>query len=205
MSFRSRPYSSKIPSVHPATTVLASGFESQQIIPSAPNPPQYSSSVYSNLMWQANRVMVNNESSQKTLVCYLPKSELNTTEIVSCVVEKGGPTLVYTTDSSAATIPEGAIIDSIEFFGYDNFTTKDVFSIGLGQLNEDISFPLIQKTTAAIANERVGGCRDFISYSNDGNNLKNIVICNSHVNVELGEPVTHGGLQIVIRYHMKML
>lgn len=168
-----------------------------QLTPSAPQ--QYS---YSSLMWQANRV--SEEPRFKTLVCYLPTTETSA-EVVSCVCEKGGGRLVFTTDSSAATIPEGAIIDSIEFFGYDNFSTKDTFSIGLGQLNEDISFPLIQNTTAAIANERVGGFRNFISCGNDGKNLKNIVICSSHVNVELGEPVTQGGLQIVISYHMKML
>lgn len=138
---------------------------------------------------------------QRTLVCYIPVGM--DAGIVSCTQVRGGGKLVFTTDHRCAIVPAGAIIDSVEFFGYDNFGTKDVFSIGLGQLNTDITFPLVQNADSTIANEKMGGCRDFISCEPDGKNLKNIVVYDSHVNVDLGKPVTNGGLQIVVRYHMK--
>lgn len=141
--------------------------------------------------------------SQQVLVCYLP--EHSTDGVFSCTREKGGDKIIFTTDHRSAIIPAGAIIDSVEFFGYNGFVTKDVFSIGLGQLNSDITFPLIQDSDSMIANERVGGCRDFLSFDRDGKNTRNIVICDSNVNVVLSSPVTSGGLQIVIRYHMKLI
>lgn len=140
---------------------------------------------------------------QQLLTCYLP--ERSSDGVVSCTREKGGDKIIFMKDHRSAIIPAGAIIDSIEFFGYNGFSTKDVFSIGLGQLNSDITFPLIQDSDSMIANERVGGCRDFFSFDRDGKNTRNIVICDSNVNVVLSSPVTSGGLQIVIRYHMKLI
>jgi hypothetical protein len=143
------------------------------------------------------------DRSQQILVCYLPE---HTSEgVYSCTQEKGGDKLIFTTDPRSAIVPAGAIIDSIEFFGFNGFVTKDVFSIGLGQLNTDITFPLIQDADETIANERVGGCRDFFSFDRDGKNVRNIVLCDSNINVMLSSPVTQGGLQIVIRYHMKII
>ena len=116
---------------------------------------------------------ISNESrNYKVLVCYLPfvKDE----GIISCTLEKNSDKIVFTTDHRNAIVPSGAIIDSIEFFGLDSFETKDVFSIGLGQLNSDIMFPLIQDTDSSVANERVGGYRDFISCNPNGKNIKNI-------------------------------
>lgn len=143
--------------------------------------------------------------SQKTLVCYVPTGDDVTPDdtVLTCTLDKSGSRIVYLTDPRAATIPSGAIVDSIEFFGYDGFATKGKFSIGLGQVNTAITFPLVLDTDSSIANERVGGCIDFFSVSSDGKTLKNIVLCSSNVNVDLEEPITNGGLQIVIRYHMK--
>lgn len=143
--------------------------------------------------------------SQHILVCYLPDIPDDDEGVISCTLKRKGEKLVFTTDNRAAMIPEGAIIDSVEFFGINGFITKEVFSIGLGQLNTDISFPLVQDTNSTIANESVGGCRDFLSYDRDGKNIRNIVICNSNINVDLGAPVIHGELQIVVKYHMKVV
>lgn len=145
------------------------------------------------------------EHAQKTLVCYIPSNISDERKIITCTRINGGSKLVYLTDPRAAVLKSGSIIDSVEFFGFNNFTTKDSFSIGLGQMNNDISFPLVIDTTADIANERVGGCIDFISMCHDGKNMKNIVLYDSCVNVDLNEPVTAGGLQIVIRYHSKYI
>lgn len=138
--------------------------------------------------------------AQKSVVCYTPK---NSHDIVSCTSARNGDVLLFLNDPRAVTIPAGAIIDNVEFFGVAGFSTKDVFSIGLGQMNQDISFPLIVDADPAMANERAGGCRDFISVHPDGRNDKKIVLTNSYINVELGQPITSGYLQIIIRYHLK--
>jgi hypothetical protein len=140
--------------------------------------------------------------STNILTCY---TVVQADGVTSCAKSSGCNKLVMTTDSQLASIPAGAIIDSIEFFGVDSFTTKDTFSIGLGQLNQGMSFPLIQDADAAIANERVGGCREFSSSRSDGKNDKNIVLCDSTINIETTQPITLGYLQIVIRYHFKMI
>lgn len=141
--------------------------------------------------------------SQKILTCYTPK---NSSGIVSCVSDnKDEDKVLFVKDKRAAIVPNGAIIDSIEFFGADNFYTKDYFSIGLGQLNQDISFPLIVDADSDTANEKVGGCRDFYSVQSNGKNDKNIVLMPSYVNVELQQPIVSGYLQIVIRYHTKII
>lgn len=147
--------------------------------------------------------VMNDVRAQQILVCYLP--EHSNEGVYSCTREKDGDKIIFTTDHRAAIVPAGAIIDSIEFFGYNGFTTKDVFSIGLGQLNSDITFPLIQDTDSMIAQERVGGCRDYFSFDRDGRNTRNIVICDSYVNIVLSSPVIQGGLQVVVRYHMKLI
>ena len=160
---------------------------------------------YADLTAQALSVAASNEPrNQKVLVCYLPiTSDIGT---ISCTLEKGVDKLVFTTDHRKATIPANSIIDSIEFFGLDGFSTKDVFSIALGQLNSDVNaFPLVVDTDCSIANERMGGCRDFVSCASDGKNNRNIVIYDSIVNVDLQAPVIQGGLQIVIKYHSKLV
>jgi hypothetical protein len=109
-----------------------------------------------------------------------------------------------TTDNDLVTIPANAIIDSIEFFGFDGFATKESFSIGLGQLNHDLLLPLIIDTTHTIANEYNGGCREFLSDSHDGGkNNKTLVYANSFVNVIFKDPILSGYLQIIIKYHLK--
>lgn len=138
----------------------------------------------------------------KVLICYTP---INACDVASCVYQRNTDPLVFTTDTRAAMIPAGAIIDSVEFFGVDDFITKGVFSIGLGQLNQNLSFPLIVESNITISNERVGGCRSFLTTSPDGYNEKTIVLCDSNVNVEFTNPVSSGFLQIMIQYHMKML
>lgn len=209
MSFSSRSYISKMPSV-----VVDYCDPPHASFSTTMPPPAGAAPTYADLRHLVSAEF-NNPTNRRMLTCYLPceareardeeSNDLSTTRIVSCVLNKCNGTIVFTTDINAAIIPSGAIIDSVEFFGYDTFVTKNDFSIGLGQLNCDISFPLIQNTTSTIANERVGGCRDFISCAQDGKNIKNVVLTNSHVNVELSSPVTSGGLQIVVHYHMKMI
>lgn len=197
-SARSMPYS--ITTFHQIDNdnILSSPFSStaapSTIVPSAPMSYLYNNE-YTTCSTACKR-------AQKILVCYTPK---NAAGIVSCVSDRDGDALIFTTEERAVMIPSGAIIDSIEFFGLDNFSTKDVFSIGFGQLNQDITFPLVIDTDSGIANERVGGCRDFSSCQSNGANTKNIVIIPSYINVELNQPITSGSLQIVIRYHLRII
>lgn len=154
---------------------------------------------------QENRIGVNRcnvcpDNGQKTLICYTPKGAEGT---VSCLKKAGSVKSTMTTDSNLAMVPANAIIDSIEFFGTGAFSTKDEFSIGLGQLNQGLSFPLIEETNDEIANEKIGGCRQFLSYRPDGRTDKNVVLYASNVNVSFNQPVVSGGLTIVIRYHVK--
>lgn len=142
------------------------------------------------------------ERSQKVLTCWTP---ICASDVTTCIMDRFGKRLVFTNDVNAAVIDAGAIIDGIEFFGIDGFSTKDVFSIGLGQMNKDITFPLIVDAEPITANEKVGGCRDFLSTQENGKNDKNMVLFPSYVNVQLNQPITCGQLQVVVRYHLKIV
>lgn len=141
------------------------------------------------------------EGPFKTLVCFTPKNAQGTVSLTKTPASTGKKTV--TTDANLVTIPANAIIDMVEFFGVNNFSTKGTISIGLGQLNDAIMMPLIENTDAAIANERIGGCRQFLSNSPNGKNIKNLVLFQSNINVVLEHPITSGTLQVVIHYHMK--
>lgn len=139
-------------------------------------------------------------SKRVTIQCFTPR---NATGTVSLVNTSASTSRKITIDQNLALIPANAIIDKIEFFGVNGFATKGTFSIGLGQLNGSILTSLIENTTAAIANERVGGCREFSSVAADGKNTKTLVLLQSNINVVLEHPVTAGNLQVVIEYHVK--
>ena len=139
-------------------------------------------------------------SKRTTIQCFTPRNAAGT---VSLVNTTSSTSRKITTDQNLATIPANAIIDKIEFFGINGFTTKGNFSIGLGQLNGSIMTSLVENATAAIANEKVGGCREFTSNAADGRNVKTLVLLQSNVNAVLEHPVTTGNLQVVIEYHLK--
>jgi hypothetical protein len=140
------------------------------------------------------------ESKRVAIQCFTPRNASGT---VSLVNTASSTSKKITTDENLATVPANAIIDKIEFFGTKGFATKGNFAIGLGQLNGSIMVPLIENATAAIANEKVGGCREFASNAADGNNSKTIVLLKSNVNAVLDNPVTAGSLHVVIEYHLK--
>ena len=140
-----------------------------------------------------------NSFNKTILQCYIPKNANGTVSLV----KKMTTPRKMTNDQNLAIIPANAIIDKIEFFGINGFSTKDTFSIGLGQLNGHIMTCLVENTTAAIANEKVGGCREFISESLDGKNSKTLVLIPSNVNIVLENPVTSGSLLVIIEYHLK--
>ena len=139
-------------------------------------------------------------SKRVTIQCFTPR---NATGSVSLVNTISTTSRKITTDQTLSHVPANAIIDKIEFFGVNGFATKGTFSIGLGQLNGNILTPLIENTTAVIANEKLGGCREFASNSADGKNNKTLVLLQSNVNVVLENPITAGSLQVIIEYHVK--
>jgi hypothetical protein len=139
-------------------------------------------------------------NNRRTTQCFTPR---NATGTVSLVTTASATSRKITTDQNLAVIPANAIIDKIEFFGINGFATKGSFSIGLGQLNGTIMASLIENATAMIANEKVGGCREFISNGADGKNSKILVLLQSNVNAVLENPITAGNLQVIIDYHMK--
>lgn len=132
--------------------------------------------------------------------CFTPRDASGT---VSLVKTTSSASKKITTDENLATVPANAIIDKIEFFGANGFATSKNFSIGLGQLNGTIMVPLIDDATAATANNKVGGCREFASNAADGTNSKTLVLVKSNVNAVLEAPVTAGNLHVVIEYHIK--
>lgn len=103
-------------------------------------------------------------------------------------------------DPNLCILPANSIIDSIEFYG-NNLETKGVFNIGFGQLNENASTLLINRSTAAIANERQGGCRFFVPSALDGSNDRIQTLFDTPVNVCLEHSITCGSLKVVIKYH----
>jgi hypothetical protein len=143
------------------------------------------------------------ESYFKHITCYTPQASTATGEVVSLVQHPSNPKCAVMTNPALAIIPANAIIDMIEYNGINAFSTKGEFNVGLGQLNHTITFPLIEGGTATIANEKVGGCREFRSTSADGENGKNIVLYASNVNISLESPIQSGNLRVDIVYHVK--
>jgi hypothetical protein len=136
------------------------------------------------------------------IVCYTPKNAAGTVSLL-----KNPNTLMkktLTTDQDLVIVPSNAIIDCIEFFGFNNFSVKGSFNIGLGQLNDSILMPLIENSDSVVANEKVGGCRQFISTSSNGKNNKSLVLFDSNVNIVLENAITSGGLKVIISYHLKV-
>ena len=143
----------------------------------------------------------NSENIFKILTCYTP---INSSDVVSLMTDPNQPKATHGGDNKLAMIPAGAIIDMIEYQGQDVFTTKNVFHIGLGQLHHGIMLPLIEGGTAEIANEKIGGCRQFVSTDPTGRSSdRNIVLYKNNVNVALETPITSGSLRVDIYYHFK--
>lgn len=132
-------------------------------------------------------------------VCYSPKNASGT---VSLIKANNDEKKTVTTDQDLVVIPANAIIDCVEFFG-NNFSCKGSINIGLGQLNSTIMMPLIDNADSTIANEKAGGCRQFIYSAQNGKNSRNIVLFDSNINLALEHPVTSGVLQVIITYHMR--
>lgn len=124
-------------------------------------------------------------------------------KVVSLVKTPNDTVKKMTTDEGLLVIPANAIVEKVSFFGHNNFATTGYFTIGLGQLNNSILAPLIEEATAEIANERVGGCRDFTASNSNGKNPKILVLVNSHVNIATEELVTSGLLMVEIVYRIK--
>lgn len=132
---------------------------------------------------------------------YSPKNASGTTSLIKTANNDEKKTV--TTDQDLVVIPANAIIDCVEFFGINNFSTKGSINIGLGQLNSSIMMPLIDNTDSLIANEKVGGCRQFICSAQNGKNNRNLVLFDSYINLALENPITSGIIQVIIKYHMK--
>ena len=148
------------------------------------------------------------ETENKILRCYTPVKmemypDLTSSLTLSCVTRPNHNAVTVTNDKTLAHIPKNAIIDSIEFFGRNDFTTKDSFSIGVGQLNKSILMPLVVDTNTLIANLPCGGCILFNFGNQSGESDRRMVIYDSCINVQFTEPVQKGYLEIVIRYHLK--
>jgi len=149
-----------------------------------------------------NQKQVIPTSDRLTLTCYTPKNASGT---VSMTKTPQSVKKTVTTDPNLVTIPINAIIDQIDFFGINNFTTKGTFSIGLGQLNDAIMMPLIESSDSTIALDKAGGCRQYLSTAANGKNSKNLVLFQSNINIVLEHPITNGSLQVLIHYRMKPL
>lgn len=144
---------------------------------------------------------VSSQNYNLKAICYSPKNASGTISLIKTANNDEKKTV--TTDQDLAVIPANAIIDCVEFFGINNFSTKGSINIGLGQLNSSIMMPLIDNTDSTIANEKVGGCRQFVCSAQNGKNNRNLVLFNSNINLVLEHPVTSGMLQVIITYHMK--
>lgn len=134
--------------------------------------------------------------------CYTPADSVGKSS-VSCITDPEGYSASLTTDRRLVVIPADSIIDRVEFFGHDDFSVKERFYIGLGQLNDSITFPIIVGATSDIANEKIGGCFDFVGTDPSGANHKNVVLYDSFVNVNFDNPLSRGSLTIFVTYHLR--
>lgn len=138
----------------------------------------------------------------RVLTCYTPIATSIGGNVVSLVKHPGQPKCLVN-NKTLASIPSGAIIDMIEYTGLKSFAAKGVFTIGIGELNNTIMVPLIENGTSMIANENVGGCRQFISDLENGENTKIKIPYTSCVNFSCDEGVQNGTLRVDIYYHVK--
>lgn len=141
------------------------------------------------------------KKSNLKIVCFSPKNATGTVSLIKIANNDDKKTV--TTDQDLVVVPANAIIDCVEFFGINNFLTKGSINIGLGQLNGAIMMPLIDNTDSTIANEKTGGCRQFVYSAQNGKNSRNLVLFDSNINLVLEHPVTSGTLQVIITYHIK--
>ena len=138
----------------------------------------------------------------KVLTCYTPSYQTIDKGVVSmmnCQDQKKS----LVNKNTLAIIPEGAIIDMIEYQGIDSFAATGDFTVGIGELNGNMMVNLIQGGTSMIANDNVGGCRQFISEVETGENNKIRVAYNSNVNFFCSGGVHGGTLRVDIYYHIK--
>lgn len=138
----------------------------------------------------------------KVLTCYTPLSESLEKGFVSMTKDL----IMKRTNivnNSLAVVPAGAIIDMVEYSGVNAFTAAGDFSIGLGQLNNNPVVLLIDGGTSLIANYGVGGCRQFLSENENGDNNKIAVPYSSFVNFSCKGGVSRGSLRVDIYYHVK--
>jgi hypothetical protein len=143
--------------------------------------------------------LIENNNEKIVVKCFIP---VNVTNFASLLKKPNSSIKKITTDESLVVIPANVIIDKIEFFGF-GFSTLGSFNIGLGQLNnKTILNLLIENATENIANEKQGGCREFLCNSADGSNSKNLVLTQSFVNIVTEQP-TNGNLMVLITYHPK--
>lgn len=138
----------------------------------------------------------------RVLTCYTPQFASMEKGYVSMTKD---PSMSRTNvvNNTLVTVPAGAIVDMIEYSGVNSFSATGEFSIGLGQLNHDPSVYLIEGGTSLIANDNVGGCRQFISELDSGENNKVMVPYSNCVNFMCKGGVQKGSLRVDIYYHKK--
>jgi hypothetical protein len=141
----------------------------------------------------------------RVLTCYTPTPESFGGYPVSSLVKHPSLAKCLVTNTQAlASLPGGAIIDMIEYEGVKSFAAKGEFTIGIGELNNAIMIPLIENGTSMIANSNGGGCRQFLSDSETGENVGKVKIpYNSCVNFSCSGGIQTGSLRVDIYYHVK--
>uniref|UniRef100_A0AAU7SS97 Capsid protein n=1 Tax=Heteronotia binoei irido-like virus TaxID=3141948 RepID=A0AAU7SS97_9VIRU len=120
---------------------------------------------------------------------------------VSSLVKTPGIKRTISSTSNYVIVPRNAIIDRVEFVGFDGFSAGRI-EIGLGTFNSPINFPLISNTTAEIANELIGGIKDFRFDELTGSNDHAVVTQDSYINICTTTPIT-GFLQVAIYFHLR--
>lgn len=110
--------------------------------------------------------------------------------------------VTVSTNPSLVVIPAGVYLDAIEYQGESSFRASQAFKIGLGQLNNTISTPLIEGGTTQIANERGGGGRLLSGNSVNGAN-KIYTTAPTYINFVSEGDIQAGHLRVDLYYHTK--
>lgn len=139
----------------------------------------------------------------RVLTGYTPTPASIGTRVVSLVKHPAQSKCVVQNNQSLVYVPGGAVIDMIEYNGVKSFSTKGGFTIGIGELNNTIMVPLIENGTSLIANENIGGCRQFLAEAESGENTKIKVPYKSCINFSCEGGVLSGSLRVDIYYHVK--
>jgi hypothetical protein len=147
-----------------------------------------------------------------TVVGYLPNATLPLAIGAYTLTKTTGSAVVTSgtlSSASPVTIPVGARVVRVRYFGINSYASTATLDIGCGALNTDAG-PMVPEFitagTTALANQASGGCAQSTAtaFGAVGTSADlPLVTANNYLNVSvIGATVTAGGLKVIVEYEL---